>query len=164
MTQEVHLWPLASALVLRLSLRAPQKCKTVLGSPPYAAPYRPDLFRKLYDEPADGFHHRRLFLGERGGAQTVCPGGQSDKILGQIANGCNSFDALTMVASTYSYKALPSGAEPHRNVKLFWAVLLMLLPIALIFSENLKRMFSLCHFLFLIQIQLGILKKASHNQ
>ena len=29
-------------------------------------------------------------LGDRGGAQTVCPGGQSDKILGQIANGCNS--------------------------------------------------------------------------
>ena len=53
-----------------------------------------------------------------------------------IAFYSTSFDALTMVASTYSYKALPSGAEPHRNVKLFWAVLLMLLPIALIFSEN----------------------------
>lgn len=47
-----------------------------------------------------------------------------------------SFDALTMVAASYSYRALPSGAEPHRNVKLFWAILLMLLPIALIFSDN----------------------------
>ncbi len=42
-----------------------------------------------------------------------------------IAFYSTSFDALTMVASTYSYKALPSGAEPHRNVKLFWAVLLI---------------------------------------
>ena len=53
-----------------------------------------------------------------------------------IAFYSTSFDALTMVASAYSYKALPSGAEPHKNVKLFWAVLLMLFPIALIFSEN----------------------------
>ncbi len=53
-----------------------------------------------------------------------------------IAFYSTSFDALTMVASAYSYKALPSGAEPHRNVKLFWAILLMLFPIALIFSEN----------------------------
>lgn len=47
-----------------------------------------------------------------------------------------SFDALTMVASSYSYKSLESEEEPDRRVKLFWAILLMLLPIALIFSEN----------------------------
>ena len=53
-----------------------------------------------------------------------------------IAFYATSFDALTIVAAAYSYKKLPAGAEPHRNVKLFWAVVLMLLPIALIFSEN----------------------------
>lgn len=53
-----------------------------------------------------------------------------------IAFYATSFDALTMVAASYSYKALPAGTEPHRNVKLFWAILLMLFPIALIFSEN----------------------------
>lgn len=53
-----------------------------------------------------------------------------------IAFYATSFDALTMVASSYSYKELPADAEPHKNVKLFWAVLLMLFPIALIFSEN----------------------------
>lgn len=47
-----------------------------------------------------------------------------------------SFDALTMVAASYSYKELADGEEPHRNVKLFWAVLLILFPVALIFSEN----------------------------
>ncbi len=53
-----------------------------------------------------------------------------------IAFYATSFDALTMVASSYSYKSLAADAEPHRNVKLFWAILLILLPIALIFSEN----------------------------
>lgn len=53
-----------------------------------------------------------------------------------IAFYATSFDALTMVAATYSYKELPDGAEPHKNVKLFWAVLLMLLPIVLIFSDS----------------------------
>ena len=56
--------------------------------------------------------------------------------LSMIAFYATSFDALTIVAAAYSYKKLPAGAEPHRNVKLFWAVVLMLLPIALIFSEN----------------------------
>ncbi|MEG0687079.1 MAG: BCCT family transporter [Hungatella sp.] len=53
-----------------------------------------------------------------------------------IAFYATSFDALTIVAAAYSYKELPNNMEPHKNVKLFWAILLMLLPIALIFSEN----------------------------
>lgn len=53
-----------------------------------------------------------------------------------VAFYATSFDALTMVAAAYSYKELPDGAEPARNVKLFWAILLMLLPIVLIFSDS----------------------------
>lgn len=53
-----------------------------------------------------------------------------------IAFYATSFDALAMVAASYSYKELPDGEEPDKRVKLFWAVLLMLLPIALIFSKN----------------------------
>ena len=53
-----------------------------------------------------------------------------------IAFYATSFDSITMVASAYSYKTLPAGAEPHRNIRLFWAVMLILFPIALIFSEN----------------------------
>lgn len=56
--------------------------------------------------------------------------------LTMIAFYATSFDALTMVASSYSYKALGAGEDPAKSVKLFWAVLLMLLPIALIFSNN----------------------------
>ncbi|MDO4277473.1 MAG: BCCT family transporter [Lachnoclostridium edouardi] len=53
-----------------------------------------------------------------------------------IAFYATSFDALALVASFYSYKELDSDQEPDKKVKLFWSVLLMLLPIALIFSEN----------------------------
>ena len=53
-----------------------------------------------------------------------------------VAFYATSFDALTMVASSYSYHSLGENEEPHKQVKLFWAVLLMLLPIALIFSDH----------------------------
>jgi BCCT family betaine/carnitine transporter len=56
--------------------------------------------------------------------------------LTMIAFYATSFDALTMVAASYSYKELSDDEEPHKHVKLFWAILLMLFPIALIFSEN----------------------------
>jgi len=47
-----------------------------------------------------------------------------------------TFDALTMVISSYSYKELKPGEEPDKKVRAFWAVLFIMLPIALIFSEN----------------------------
>lgn len=47
-----------------------------------------------------------------------------------------SFDSITLVASSYSYKELGHDTDPDRRVKLFWAIFLILLPIALIFSEN----------------------------
>ena len=47
-----------------------------------------------------------------------------------------TFDALTMVISSYSHKELKSGQEPDKRVRTFWAILLIMLPIALIFSEN----------------------------
>lgn len=56
--------------------------------------------------------------------------------LTMIAFYATSFDALTLVASTYSYKELAAGEEPDRKVKLLWAVLLILFPIALIFNDS----------------------------
>ena len=47
-----------------------------------------------------------------------------------------TFDALTMVVSSYSYKRLKPEQEPDKRVRTFWAVVFILLPIALIFSEN----------------------------
>ena len=53
-----------------------------------------------------------------------------------IAFYATSFDALTLVASTYSYKELTDKEEPDKKVKLFWALLLILFPIALIFNDS----------------------------
>ncbi|MCL2053272.1 MAG: BCCT family transporter [Oscillospiraceae bacterium] len=47
-----------------------------------------------------------------------------------------TFDALTMVVSGYSHKELKPGDMPDKKVRAFWSILLILLPIALIFSEN----------------------------
>lgn len=57
-------------------------------------------------------------------------------VLCMITFYSTSFDSITMVASAYTYKELPAGTEPDRRVKLFWSVFLILLPLALLFSEN----------------------------
>ena len=47
-----------------------------------------------------------------------------------------TFDALTMVISSYSHKELKPGEEPDKKIRIFWAALFIMFPIALIFSEN----------------------------
>lgn len=47
-----------------------------------------------------------------------------------------SFDSITLVASVYSYKNFEKIEKAGALMKLFWAVLLILLPIALVFSEE----------------------------
>ena len=47
-----------------------------------------------------------------------------------------TFDALTLVISSYSYKELKPGEEPDKRVRTYWAILLILFPISLLFSEN----------------------------
>lgn len=53
-----------------------------------------------------------------------------------IAFYATSFDAIAVVAASYSYKSLNNDEEAHVFVKMFWAVMLILLPVALVFSEN----------------------------
>lgn len=57
-------------------------------------------------------------------------------VITMVAFYSTTFDALTMVVSSYSYKELPGGREPDKKVRAFWAVLFIILPIALIFAEN----------------------------
>ena len=47
-----------------------------------------------------------------------------------------SFDTLTLIASAYSYKSISPDEEPDRRIRVFWAILFILLPIGLLFSEN----------------------------
>lgn len=62
-------------------------------------------------------------------------------VVTMIAFYSTTFDALTMIVSSYSYKRLPVDQEPHKKVRVFWSIIFILLPIALIFSEN--SMYSL---------------------
>lgn len=57
-------------------------------------------------------------------------------VLTMIGFYATTFDALTMVISSYSYKKLEIGQEPDKKVRTFWSILFILFPIALIFSEN----------------------------
>ncbi len=57
-------------------------------------------------------------------------------VITMMAFYATTFDALTMVVSSYSYKKLEANEEPDKRVRTFWAILFILLPIALIFSEN----------------------------
>ncbi|MDD7739009.1 MAG: BCCT family transporter [Fusicatenibacter sp.] len=76
-------------------------------------------------------------------------------VITMIAFYSTTFDALTMVVSAYSYKKLPVDTEPDKKVRTFWAVLFILLPIALIFSEN--SMYSLQSVSIIAAFPIGIL-------
>lgn len=62
-------------------------------------------------------------------------------VLTMIAFYATSFDSITMVVSSYSYKTLPANEEPDKKIRTFWAIMFILFPIALIFAEN--SMYSL---------------------
>lgn len=47
-----------------------------------------------------------------------------------------SFDTLTLIASIYSYKRIGNNEEPHKAIRSLWAVMFILFPIGLLFSEN----------------------------
>ena len=57
-------------------------------------------------------------------------------IVSMIAFYATSFDSITLVASAYSYRKIEEDEEVSGRMKLFWAILLIMLPIALIFSEG----------------------------
>ena len=47
-----------------------------------------------------------------------------------------SFDTLTLIASIYSYKRMGENEEPHKAIRGLWALMFILFPIGLLFSEN----------------------------
>lgn len=47
-----------------------------------------------------------------------------------------SFDTLTLIASIYSYKRMGNNEEPHKAIRGLWAIMFILFPIGLLFSEN----------------------------
>ena len=53
-----------------------------------------------------------------------------------VAFYATSFDAIALVASSYTYKDIENNEEPHTAIKIFWSVMLILFPIALVFSDS----------------------------
>lgn len=57
-------------------------------------------------------------------------------LLTMVAFYATSFDSIALIASCYSYHRLKEDETPHKVVELMWCVLLILLPIALVFSDS----------------------------
>ena len=53
-----------------------------------------------------------------------------------IAFYATSFDSIAYTASCYSYHRLGENEHPNKLIQLMWCVLLIVLPIALVFSES----------------------------
>ena len=47
-----------------------------------------------------------------------------------------SFDSIALIGACYSYKKLGENEQPHKLIQFMWCILLILLPIALLFSES----------------------------
>lgn len=57
-------------------------------------------------------------------------------LLCMIAFYATSFDSIAYTAACYSYKNLGENEHPHTMITLLWCILLIVLPIALVFSES----------------------------
>ncbi len=53
-----------------------------------------------------------------------------------IAFYATSFDSIAYTAACYSYKSLGENEKPHFMITLLWCILLIVLPVALVFSES----------------------------
>ena len=57
-------------------------------------------------------------------------------MLCMIAFYATSFDSIAYTAACYSYKRLGENEHPHKMIELLWCILIIVLPIALVFSES----------------------------
>lgn len=57
-------------------------------------------------------------------------------LLCMVAFYATSFDSIAYTAACYSYKKLGENEHPHMIITLLWCILLIVLPIALVFSES----------------------------
>lgn len=57
-------------------------------------------------------------------------------LITMVAFYATSFDSIALIGSCYSYHKLGEKEEPHKLIQLLWCILLILLPIALVFSDS----------------------------
>lgn len=56
--------------------------------------------------------------------------------LTMVAFYATSFDSIAYIGACYSYHRLGQNDQPHKGIQLIWCILLILLPMALVFSES----------------------------
>lgn len=76
-------------------------------------------------------------------------------VITMIAFYSTTFDSITMVISSYSYKKLDTDKEPDKRIRTFWSIMFILFPIALIFAEN--SMYSLQSVSIIAAFPIGII-------
>lgn len=57
-------------------------------------------------------------------------------LLTMVAFYATSFDSIALIGSCYSYHKLDADEMPSKKIQLMWCILLIVLPIALIFSDS----------------------------
>ena len=57
-------------------------------------------------------------------------------VISIIAFYATTFDTLTLVVSNYSYKKIGEKEEQGKFLRVFWSILFIMFPIALIFSKG----------------------------
>lgn len=57
-------------------------------------------------------------------------------VIAMSALYCTTLDTLVIISAAYCSRSLAPDALPKRRIRLFWAVLYMVLPIALLFAEG----------------------------
>lgn len=57
-------------------------------------------------------------------------------VVAMVAFYASTFDAITLVVAGYSEKDAKRAEEPRKGLRIFWALVFLLLPIALMFSES----------------------------
>lgn len=76
-------------------------------------------------------------------------------VITMIAFYSTTLDGITYITSSYSYKQISADEEPSRNIRGFWSIMLILLPIALLFAQN--SLYSLQGVTIIAAFPIGIL-------
>jgi len=61
-------------------------------------------------------------------------------VIMMIAFYASTFDAITLVVAGFSRKKLRTGEYPEKGLRLFWALVFIILPISLIWAESTLEM------------------------
>ncbi len=68
-------------------------------------------------------------------------------VFAMIAFYASTFDALTLVIASYSVKNIGQNEEPGKKLRIFWCIVFIVLPIALLFNQStlsLLQTLSIC--------------------